>query len=52
MDLVFFNIFINHLDNKVDGLLVKFVDVTVLRAMANTLKDRKRLQSNQEKIEH
>ena len=49
---VFFNIFINDLDEGVQGLLVKFADDTKLGRIANTLKDRKKIQNDLDTLEH
>lgn len=48
---VLFNIFINDLDNRVDGLLIKFADDTKLGGLANTQDERTTLQSNLDWLE-
>ena len=46
------NIFINDLDEGVQGMLVKFVDDTMLGGIANTLEGRKEIQNSLDSLEH
>ena len=48
---VLFNIFINDLDEEVQGKLIKFADDTKLGGIANTLEDRNKLQSDLDRLE-
>ena len=47
-----FNIFINDLDEGVQGMLVKFVVDTKLGGIANTLEDRNRIQNDFDRMKH
>ena len=49
---VLFNVFINDLDEEVQGMLIKFADDTKLDGIANTLEDRNKLQSDIDRLEH
>uniref|UniRef100_A0A8D0DXF8 Reverse transcriptase domain-containing protein n=1 Tax=Salvator merianae TaxID=96440 RepID=A0A8D0DXF8_SALMN len=46
-----FNIFINDLDEGVEGKLIKFADDTKLGGVANTREERERIQKDLEKLE-
>ena len=48
---VLFNIFINDLDEEVQGMLIKFADDTKLGGTANTLEDRNKIQSDLDRLE-
>ena len=52
LDPVLFNIFINDLDEGVQGLLVKFADDKKLGGIANTLEDRNKIQNDLDRMEH
>ena len=47
-----FNIFINDLDEGVQGMLIKFADDTKLGGIANTLEDRNKIQNDLDRMEH
>ena len=49
---VLFDIFINDLDEGVQGVLVKITDDTKLGRIANTLEDRNKIQNDIDRIEH
>uniref|UniRef100_A0A803TGU2 Reverse transcriptase domain-containing protein n=1 Tax=Anolis carolinensis TaxID=28377 RepID=A0A803TGU2_ANOCA len=46
LGLVLFNIFINYLDEGLEGMIIKFADDTKLEGIANTSEDRSRIQNN------
>ncbi|KAF7247973.1 RNA-directed DNA polymerase from mobile element jockey [Varanus komodoensis] len=48
---VLFNIFINDLDEEVQGKIIKFADDTKLGRIANTLEDRMKIQGDLDKFE-
>ena len=52
LGLVLFNIFINDLDEGVQGMLVRFLDDTKLGAIINTLEDRNKIQNDLDTLEH
>ena len=47
-----FNIFINDLDEGVQGMLVKFVEDTKFGGIANTLEDRSKIQNDLDSLGH
>ncbi|KAF7245546.1 Doublecortin domain-containing protein 1 [Varanus komodoensis] len=49
---VLFNIFINDLDEEVQGKIIKFADDTKLGRIANTLEDKMKIQGDLDKLEH
>ncbi|KAF7239078.1 Ubiquitin-like modifier-activating enzyme 6 [Varanus komodoensis] len=49
---VHFSIFINDLDEEVQGKIIKFADDTKLGGIANTIEDRMKIQGNLDKLEH
>ena len=49
---VLFNIFINDLNEGVQGMLVKFADDTEVGRIANTLEDRNKIQKDLDRMEH
>ncbi|KAF7239045.1 RNA-directed DNA polymerase from mobile element jockey [Varanus komodoensis] len=49
---VLFNIFINDLDEQVQGKIIRFADDTKLGGIANTLEDRMKIQGDLHKLEH
>ena len=48
---VLFNVFINDVDEEVQGTLIKFADDTKLGGIASTLEDRNKLQSDLDRLE-
>uniref|UniRef100_A0A803SME4 Reverse transcriptase domain-containing protein n=1 Tax=Anolis carolinensis TaxID=28377 RepID=A0A803SME4_ANOCA len=48
---VLFNIFINDLDEGLEGMIIKFADDTKLGGIANTPEDRSRIQNNLNRLE-
>ena len=48
---VLFNIFINDLDDAVEGILIKFADDTKLGGVANTPEERTTIQSDLGRLE-
>lgn len=47
---VLLNIFINYLDDRTDGLLIKFVGATIFGSQANIQDDRTKLQFNLDRL--
>ncbi|KAF7249710.1 putative COX1/OXI3 intron 2 protein [Varanus komodoensis] len=48
---VLFNIFINDLDEKVQGMIIRFANDIKLGVIANTLEDRKKIQGDHDRLE-
>ena len=48
---VLFNIFINDLDEGVQGMIIKFADNTKLNKIANALEDRNKIQNDLDRME-
>ena len=48
---VLFNIFINDLDEAIEGILIKFADNTKLGGVANTSDERTTIQSDLDRLE-
>ena len=46
------NIFINSLDEGMQGMLIKFADDTTLGGIANTLEGRNKIQNDLDRLEH
>ena len=51
LGLVLFNIFINDVDESIEGMLIKFADDTTLGGVANTPEERTTLQSDLDRLE-
>uniref|UniRef100_A0A803THV8 Reverse transcriptase domain-containing protein n=1 Tax=Anolis carolinensis TaxID=28377 RepID=A0A803THV8_ANOCA len=51
LGLVLFNIFINELDEGLEGTIIKFADDTKLGGIANTPEDRSRIQNDLNRLE-
>ena len=52
LGLVLFNIFINDMDEGVQGMLVRSADDTKLGGIGSTLEDRNKIQSYLDRMEH
>ena len=52
MGPVLFNIFINDLDDGIEGALIRFADDTKLGGIANTLEDKLNFQKDLDRLEH
>ncbi|KAF7254062.1 hypothetical protein EYD10_00684 [Varanus komodoensis] len=52
MDPVLFNIFMNDLDEEVQGICIKFADDTKLGGIVNIVEDRNNIQSHLDSVEH
>lgn len=49
---ILFDIFANYLDERIERMLMKFVNETKLGEIVNTTKDRQKIQKGLEKLEH
>ena len=49
---VLFNIFINDLDDAIEGILIKFADNTKLGGVANTPEERTAIQGDLDRLEN
>ena len=52
LGMVLFNIFINNLDEAVEGILIKFADDTKLGGVANTPEERTTIQRHLDRLEN
>lgn len=49
---ILFDIFVNYLDERIERMLMKFVNETKLGEIVNITKDRQKIQKDLEKLEH
>ena len=52
LGLVLFNIFINDLDEAMEGIFTNFANVTKLGGILNALEDRHKIQKGLDRFEH